>query len=1367
MPKNDLGQPYISCKLCIVIKKFTGQNENIMKNTAFFPCQKIALVVLFLGLFSLSTRAQLSGTYTIDKSKAASSTNYTSFNDADSDLTYGSRANGAAANGKGVSGAVVFKIADGTYQEQVRIPYITGSSSTNTITFESASNDSSKVILTWPAYYKGGNYTLELDSVSNLIIKGITVKRTSNNSYTLAVVIRLKSFLSNITFSNNRLIGINYSSASDSSDIIYGSQSYFPNGNLINVKYINNHFWYGYYAIYNANPSANYPNRNITVSSNIFDSIVYTGAYIRGDSGLILYGNMFRSHNSYGAVGFSIANFKNPVITNNKIYSNDNGMLFYSNGTYKTHGIISNNFIVSTGAAGIEMGDNKNIDILHNTIVAKKWTFNLNNSSASSDSNYTIYNNILYGDYIYLVEYTLPMRLNNNCYYSRTSTIGNYAGNPAYTLSDWQGYTTEDSNTIVKKPTFTSSTDLHVSDTFLNHGKYFSSVPTDIDGQTRNTTNPTIGADEIAHKATSCMSGTYSIGGASGDYATFRSAVSDLKTYGVCGPVVFNIADGTYNEKVRIDSIVGSSATNTITFQSASHDSSKVIMSWPADTGIYSDYNNYVLLLENSSYITLKGISFERPHPVQNGAGARSIYLRGTHDVKILNNYFNGGKVVPYKYDYSYMIDGFGSHDILVSSNHFKNGYMGVALYDSTLGTLHLKGIVIENNIMDTSIAGISLTGISEARIRSNVFMSSDTFSSTQAIEIDNNGTGNPDSSNIIIEKNKIVYAGTGINWSGKGYCRISNNSIIILQRSYTGAAAMGLFSWDSTSTVDILNNSIYSISGQECLLMQKSPPSTNITNNIFSGTGYGIDISGSIPKMQSNAYHLPVSGYFIAAYNKTQYNSLSSWQTAIGTDSNSIVVNPMFASALNLTPANSSLNVGTPLSNIPDDINNVTRNTIHPTIGAYEIASTSSSTPPTARFSSASKACRGDSVKFKDSSTYTGIDSITTWAWNFGDGNTSSLQNPIHQYFHGGIFTTTLIVTTLSGGKDTISVSMLIDSTCVWPGDVNYDKVVDVRDILPIGVEYGTTGPQRANASIHWVGQPCRNWGDTISYGVDYKHGDCNGDSTINGSDTTAILANYSLTHYKKAGMYKGGPNDPVLSLQFSKDSFAAGDTAKADILLGTSAVPANGVYGFAFSLNMNPKLIDTNSLSINFASTWFTPDAKYITITKQFKGDGRIDMGITRIDKIPKSGYGKIGTMVIVIVDNIAGKRFVKQSLPLMFENVEIVDNHLHDIPFSANNDSVIVYQFKDGIDENEYVNENIHVYPNPAKDKINIETKEMNILSVKISDVLGKQMSFVKINGQSNCTLSTQNLKNGVYILEINTTKGTNKMRLIIQE
>lgn len=50
--------------------------------------------------------------------------------------------------------------------------------------------------------------------------------------------------------------------------------------------------------------------------------------------------------------------------------------------------------------------------------------------------------------------------------------------------------------------------------------------------------------------------------------------------------------------------------------------------------------------------------------------------------------------------------------------------------------------------------------------------------------------------------------------------------------------------------------------------------------------------------------------------------------------------------------------------------------------------------------------------VQFADQSTGT----IISWAWNFGDGNTSSEQNPSHIYTVDGIYNVTLIVTGPSG---------------------------------------------------------------------------------------------------------------------------------------------------------------------------------------------------------------------------------------------------------------------------------------------------------------------------------------------------------------
>lgn len=40
-------------------------------------------------------------------------------------------------------------------------------------------------------------------------------------------------------------------------------------------------------------------------------------------------------------------------------------------------------------------------------------------------------------------------------------------------------------------------------------------------------------------------------------------------------------------------------------------------------------------------------------------------------------------------------------------------------------------------------------------------------------------------------------------------------------------------------------------------------------------------------------------------------------------------------------------------------------------------------------------------------------IDSITGWLWNFGDGNTSTLQNPVHEYLTNGMYAVTLTITT------------------------------------------------------------------------------------------------------------------------------------------------------------------------------------------------------------------------------------------------------------------------------------------------------------------------------------------------------------------
>ena len=80
---------------------------------------------------------------------------------------------------------------------------------------------------------------------------------------------------------------------------------------------------------------------------------------------------------------------------------------------------------------------------------------------------------------------------------------------------------------------------------------------------------------------------------------------------------------------------------------------------------------------------------------------------------------------------------------------------------------------------------------------------------------------------------------------------------------------------------------------------------------------------------------------------------------------------------------------------------------------------------PPMASFSTAISALQ---VEFTDTSS--DVDgSIVAWSWNFGDGNTSSVQHPLHVYAAAGTFGVTLTVTDDQGAVDSTGQAVTVDT--------------------------------------------------------------------------------------------------------------------------------------------------------------------------------------------------------------------------------------------------------------------------------------------------------------------------------------------------
>lgn len=135
---------------------------------------------------------------------------------------------------------------------------------------------------------------------------------------------------------------------------------------------------------------------------------------------------------------------------------------------------------------------------------------------------------------------------------------------------------------------------------------------------------------------------------------------------------------------------------------------------------------------------------------------------------------------------------------------------------------------------------------------------------------------------------------------------------------------------------------------------------------------------------------------------------------------------NKLLYSALNRVSPSGTLTIpGAALKNVPlrlrvvsDFVGGATTACAAPQLGQiedYTVTVRANTTAPVAAFTSnhVSGTCQNP-VQFTDASQ----NAPTSWLWNFGDGTTSMLPNPSHQYTTGGTFTVTLTATNQYGSN-------------------------------------------------------------------------------------------------------------------------------------------------------------------------------------------------------------------------------------------------------------------------------------------------------------------------------------------------------------
>ncbi len=440
------------------------------------------------------------------------------------------------------------------------------------------------------------------------------------------------------------------------------------------------------------------------------------------------------------------------------------------------------------------------------------------------------------------------------------------------------------------------------------------------------------------------LSGTYTInnttpttyvpGATSGNFNSFQEAVNAMLC-GVGGPIVFNVAAGTYNEKINIPYIPNTNATNTVTFNGVSGSPSSVNLS---AAGTLAD--NYTLRLDSTRYFTFRNMTFT----ATNATYGRVIELvDSASHINIVGNNI----VMPVVTLASNNVSGVIMFDyegvnVNVFGNTVTNGSHGIVLTGGGITDLTKPGHVIDSNTVTGSyVSGIytqytnrlpitrntvsfttpvQLDAVaiyanyadSAFRISNNTVNISNTSNRSYGIRVNNSRSVVGDSS--IINSNRVVAAASntgivyGLSVSGSKTINVVNNTVAI---NGTSATAYGLHHLNNTSDINWYNNTANftnsAAAGYAAWFSNTATGNFQVFNNVFSNKGGGAALYVNNPAFFTADYNMLFTTgptlVEVATGSVTDFASLKDWVGTWNWDRSSISFEPSFVAEDDLRP--------------------------------------------------------------------------------------------------------------------------------------------------------------------------------------------------------------------------------------------------------------------------------------------------------------------------------------------------------------------------------------------------------------------------------------------------------------------------------
>lgn len=458
--------------------------------------------------------------------------------------------------------------------------------------------------------------------------------------------------------------------------------------------------------------------------------------------------------------------------------------------------------------------------------------------------------------------------------------------------------------------------------------KFWSSLPNAVADQ-----NPMDDTLMVADYSYGLPGGTYILGSsASADFTDANALMSLISKYGICGPVVINVENGSYNANIKLINTPGLNQSNTLTIKSLSGDSNLVVFTYAT-----SAVNPSLIHLTNANYVTIKGIKF-----VSTGSGiGYGVYLGVNASYNTVQGCLFGlVESTGSSFAGIYYNSSSNNYNKFIN-NTFNNGYYGIYGRGSSSASLAKGNQIIGNTFNNYYNYGTYLYYNDSIIFRNNILTASNASAYQYGMYIAYGDNKIDISGNILTAKGSTTnYGAYFYNCDGTALARgnFSNNIINITNGTGTNYGLYTSYSY----YLDITNNTVVILNGSGVSSRAFYPNyggNLRVHNNIFDAkNGYSVYQGGTTSIAESDYNNYYTTGSYFAYYNSSAKADLASYITATGKDVHSISEPTTFASATNLhTRAGAVNGAGIPRPNVLVDVDGELRDTLAPDMGADE----------------------------------------------------------------------------------------------------------------------------------------------------------------------------------------------------------------------------------------------------------------------------------------------------------------------------------------------------------------------------------------------------------------------------------------------